>query len=76
MVFYKDEAGEGADGEGDGGADEHEPGEGDVRDGERAEVHGEGSLPEPEVEREAAEHADGGTVLRGAAGKCAKKKHA
>ena len=39
-------------------ADENVPGEGDVRNGDRAEMHGEAALPKPEVENEAADHAD------------------
>ena len=68
------EAGEGADGEGGPGPDEDVPGEGDVGDGDGTEVHGKTSLPQPEIEGEAADHAKDSAALVCKAGEGAEQK--
>ena len=74
--MFEDEAGKGADGEGDDRTDEDVPGEGDVGDGEGAEMDGEGALPEPDVEREAGDHAGDGSPFCGEAGESAEEEDA
>jgi hypothetical protein len=62
-ALAEEKAGERADDECRSRADEDVPGPGDVRDGDGAKMHGESSLPNPEIENEAADHANDGAEL-------------
>src|SRR5215469_14968905 len=70
----EEEACERADKECRRSADEDVPGPGDVRNGDGTEMHGECSLPNPEVENEAADHADDSAELCCKARECAEKE--